>query len=883
MSDQQNPGDNKPINMSPHSVEAEEAVLGSILINAESLFEVASFLQGDDFFLIQHKWIWEAILAVSERNHGIDYVSVTQELRDQGHLEEIGGPGRITYLINNTPTHLHATTYGRLVEAAAIRRRLLSAAGDIAKVALEEDAEITEVLDKAESTLFSATEGRLRKDIVPIRQAVSEYFDRIEYLYNHQDEPLGVPSGFTDLDKLLGGFQRSDLIIVAARPGVGKTSFMLSVALNAARLGSARVAIFSLEMSTEQIIQRLVSSETQINQQKLRLGNIDEREWSLLVESTSRLSKLKIFIDDTPGISTLQMRTKCRRLYREHGLDLVIVDYLQLMKSDKARSDNRVQEISDISRGLKEMAKELNVPVISAAQLSRAVEQRSDKRPQLSDLRESGCLAGDTLIYRPDRGTYAPIRSFLGQTDTQIASLDIETLKIEPQSVINAFYTGCKPVYRLITGLGQTLRATGNHQFLTINGWKRLDTLSMTDRIATPRVLKSTCEQTMSNAELAFLGHLIGDGCTLPHHSMQYTTREYDLAESVCNLASQIFAERIKPRIVQKREWYQVYFPTTRHLTHGIKNPITVWLDDLGVMGLRSYEKKIPEKVFNQPNCSVALFLSHLWATDGCINFKSGYPIVYYATSSPQLAWDVHALLLRLNITARLRIVSQSIKGRDQYHIIVSGNQDLIQFAEKVNAVGEYRKGNLAKVREYLDSHISNTNRDTIPNSIWRKLVVPAMQRKGLTARQMQSQLETAYCGTGLYKQNISRERAARLASIVECDEIQKLAESDIYWDSIVSIVPDGETDVYDLTVPPHANFIANNIIVHNSIEQDADIVTFLYREELYDPNTERANQADVIVAKHRNGPTDTITLFFRKELTQFANMSKSTFSTEDF
>ncbi|HVO41845.1 MAG TPA: replicative DNA helicase, partial [Aggregatilineales bacterium] len=323
---------------------------------------------------------------------------------------------------NNTPTHIHATTYGRVVERAAIRRRLLNAASDIAKIALEEDQEIVDVLDKAESTLFNATEGRLRKDIVPVRQAVSEYFDRIEYLYTHQDEPLGVPSGFTDLDHLLGGFQKSDLVIVASRPGVGKTSFLLSAALNAAK-ANARIAIFSLEMSTEQVVQRLISSETQINQQKLRLGNIDEREWGLLVEATARLGKFKIFIDDSPGITTLQMRTKCRRLYREHGLDLIVVDYLQLMQSDRARQENRVQEISEISRGLKEMAKELNVPVISAAQLSRAVEQRSDKRPMLSDLRESGSIEQDAdivmFLYRDE--LYDPNTERINQADVIIA------------------------------------------------------------------------------------------------------------------------------------------------------------------------------------------------------------------------------------------------------------------------------------------------------------------------------------------------------------------------------------------------------------------------------------------------------------------------------
>jgi replicative DNA helicase len=396
----------QPEKLAPNSPEAEEAVLGSILINPDAIFEVAAFLQASDFFIVRNAWVWDAINAVHERGEAIDNLTVIEELRSRGQLESIGGSAYVTYLINNTPTHIHAETYGRIVERAAIRRRLLAAASDIAQTALEENAEINEVIDHAESTLFGVTERRLRKEMIPIRAAVSDYFDRIEYLYGHQDEPLGLPTGFTDLDRLLGGLQKSDLCIVASRPGVGKTSFMLSIALNAARFGNARCAIYSMEMATEQLVQRLVSAETGINSQKLRLGNLDEREWSLFVEATAKLGNLRLYLDDTPAISIPQIRTKSRRLYREYGLDLIIVDYLQLMTAGIGRNENRVQEISYISRGLKELARELNVPVLAAAQLSRAVEQRQDKRPQLSDLRESGSIEQDAdivmFIYRDD-------------------------------------------------------------------------------------------------------------------------------------------------------------------------------------------------------------------------------------------------------------------------------------------------------------------------------------------------------------------------------------------------------------------------------------------------------------------------------------------------
>jgi replicative DNA helicase len=409
------------VQLPPHSAEAEEGVIGSILINAESLFDVLSFIKPEDFFILRNRRVYQAILSVHERGEAIDNITVVEELRAQTQLDDIGGAAYITYLINSTPTHIHAETYGRIVERAAVRRRLLKAANEIAQAAMQENSDIDEVVGRAEASMLEATQRKTKRDLYPLNLALREYFDHIEYLYNHQDEPLGVPSDFTDLDGYLGGFQRSDLIIVAARPGMGKTSFLLNVAMNAARRGK-RVAIFSLEMSREQIVQRFVSSETGIPSHKLRMAALEDHQWSLFIEATGRLDKLKVFIDDTPAITIPQLRTKCRRLYAEEGLDLVIVDYLQLMTA-AMYGDNRVQEVSAISRGLKELAKELNVPLISAAQLSRAVEQRSDKRPQLSDLRESGSIEMDAdivlFLYRDD--VYNEMSERPNQADVIIA------------------------------------------------------------------------------------------------------------------------------------------------------------------------------------------------------------------------------------------------------------------------------------------------------------------------------------------------------------------------------------------------------------------------------------------------------------------------------
>jgi len=886
MSDSQPQSQSRPqlTSLGPYSIEAEEAVLGSILINPEVLANIAEFLRGDDFFEQKHIWIWEAMVSLATQGEEVDNLTVTDELRRQKRLEDAGGSAYITYLINNTPTHIHAETYARLVEVASVRRRLLGAAGQIAQIAREETVEIQEVISKVESVLFGVTDQRAKKDLVAMEQAVKEYYDRIQTLFENPNEQLGVTTGFRDLDNLLGGWQRSDLCIVAARPGVGKTSFLLGVALNAARMANAKVAIFSLEMGREQLVQRLYAVETGINSQQLRLGRLTNEEWERFVEATSKLVQLPITIDDTPGISIQQLRARCRRLSREQGLDLVIVDYLQLLSSGVvSRQDNRQQEISLISRNLKEMARELKVPVISAAQLSRAVEQRADKRPQLSDLRESGCLTGDTMIYLPESGRYVPIADLNNHAGFKVTSLNTDTWTLSGHTVSHAFYSGYRPVFRLTTQLGRSIRATANHKFLTFNGWKRLDELTTDDLIALPRVLRREIapSQSMSNSELAFLGHMLGDGCALPSHALQYTTREPDLAEHVVELASAAFPGAIAPRISQERGWYQVYMPSTQHLTHNVRNPVNAWLENLGIYGLRSFEKRLPDAIFTQPDDAIALFLRHLWATDGCIAIKTTenkrpYPAVYYATSSIQLARGVQSLLLRLGINARIKRVPQVGKGRDQYHVGLSGNEDLTCFVNTIGAVGSRRTQILAMIAEYVGTHASNTNRDIIPRTIWRRYAVPAMQVKGMTARQMQAQLGNAYCGTGLYKQNVSRARAAKLASIVGSDDLARLAVSDVYWDQIESIEADGEADVYDLTVPGPSNFVANDIVVHNSIEQDSDIVTFLYRDELYNPNTERPNQAEVIIAKHRNGPTGIVTLYFKRELTQFVDMVKS-------
>ena len=425
-----------PDKLQPHNIEAEEAVLGSLLIDQDAIIRVASFLQPSDFYLERHAWIFEAIVELYERREPADLVTLTDELERQNRLTEAGGPVFLTSLINRTPTSIHVEYYARIVERTAVLRRLIDAAGQIARLAYEDTEDVDEVVDRAEEIIFGVSARRVDRELRPISQVLDKYYDRIEYLYRHRGEMIGIPTGLADLDKLLGGLQRSDMIVLAGRPGMGKTSLGLSVALQAARRWQKRVAIFSLEMSDEQLVQRLISAETGIDSQRLRMGEIREDEWSTFIQATSLLSNTSIFIDDTPAISAFELRTKARRLHAEHGLDLLILDYLQLMRGD-FRSENRQQEISFISRAIKGLARELNIPILALSQLSRQVESRHDKRPMLSDLRESGSIEQDAdvvmFVYRDD--VYNPDTEF-----PNIAEIIVGKHRSGPTGVFSVYF-----------------------------------------------------------------------------------------------------------------------------------------------------------------------------------------------------------------------------------------------------------------------------------------------------------------------------------------------------------------------------------------------------------------------------------------------------------
>ena len=381
----------------PHSVESEQSILGSILLDKEAIITVTETIQPEDFYKEAHKIIYECMVKLNNKNEPIDLITLTEELRKQGHLEDVGGISYITSLSTIVPTTSNVKYYSDIVKEKSVLRKLIKVSNDILNLGYDNSTKVEDLLEKAEKQIFDISQEKSSEDFQSINSVLMDTYDMIERLYTNKEEITGITSGFEDLNKKINGLQRTDLILIAARPAMGKTAFSLNLVQNAALKGNASVAVFSLEMSKEQLVQRMLSAQSHVELKKIKNGNLDENDWPRIIDAMSVLSNANIYIDDTPGIKISELRSKCRKLKIEKGLDLILIDYLQLMEGDN-KNESRQQEISKISRSLKIIAKELNCPVVALSQLSRAPEQRSDHRPMLSDLRESGAIEQDADI-----------------------------------------------------------------------------------------------------------------------------------------------------------------------------------------------------------------------------------------------------------------------------------------------------------------------------------------------------------------------------------------------------------------------------------------------------------------------------------------------------
>ncbi len=797
---------NVGLKVPPHSVEAEQSVLGGLMLDNDAWFNVSEVVASRDFYRAAHQIIFEAMTELSADDQPLDALTVSERLQAKGMLDKAGGMAFMAELTEATPGASNVVAYARIVRELSTLRQLIAAANRIAEAAFARDGRPSEeLLDLAEKEVFEISEGRLKgggpERVVPL---LSRAVERIEKLYTSRSHITGIATGFDDLDRKTAGLQPADLVIVAGRPSMGKTAFAMNMVEHAVMdSDQGAVLVFSMEMPSEQLVIRMLSSLGRIDQGRMRTGDMHEDDWPRFTSAVAQLKDKPLYIDDTPALTPNDLRTRARRVAREAGgLALIVVDYLQLMRV-AGTTENRTNEISEISRSLKAIAKEMNCPLIAISQLNRGLENRTDKRPVMADLRE--CVVGDTLVNLAD-GRRVPIRTLVGRTPRVLAMS--EDQRIVAAKADKVWKVGKRAVRELRLASGRTIRATGKHRFFTGTGWRRLQDVRPGDRVALARQIPvEQPSREWTSERLALLGHLVG------HR-------------------------------------------------------------DLGLFDQRSHEKHLPESVFGLPEEQTAELLKHLWATDGCIHVRrsGGSSKVYFSTCSRRLADDVAALLQRLGIVARIRqVVSRRSK---LYSVDVSGRQDQLTFLRKVGAFGP-RVEAAERLRRHLQRSTGNPNVDTLSAELFDP-IREAMREKGVSHRQMAAMRGTSYGGSAHFRFSPSRDTASSYAELLQLQDLKKWVDSDLFWDRVVEVVPAGQEDVYDLTVPGPASWLADGIVSHNSgaIEQDADLILFIYRDEVYNDESADKGTAEIIIGKQRNGPIGAVRLSFIGHLTKFENLA---------
>jgi replicative DNA helicase len=778
----------------PHDVAAEQCALGGMLLSKDAISDVIEVIRPTDHYRPAHQVIHEAILDLYGRGEPADAITVANELTRRGEIGRVGGGPYLHTLIASVPTAANAGYYARIVRERAILRRLVEAGTRIVQFGYAGDSDADELVDRAQAEVYAVTDRRTSEDYHSLSEIMPGALDEIEAIGSRGGVLTGVPTGFSDLDALTNGLHPGQMIVIAARPAVGKSTLALDFARAAAIKHAMATVVFSLEMGRNEITMRLLSAEARVPMHTMRTGQMNDDDWARLARRMSEVADAPLFIDDSPNMSLMEIRAKCRRLKQRHDLKFVIIDYLQLMSSPK-RVENRQQEVSEMSRSLKLLAKELEVPLIALSQLNRGPEQRTDKKPLLSDLRESGCLTGETRILRADTGAEITLNELMasGERDIPVWSLD-EGLRLVPRTMTHAFSSGTREVFKVKLSSGREVEATGNHPFLTYDGWRAVADIPVGTRIAVPRRTPAPLTVTkMAEPEIVMMAHLIGGGSFVPAPAFSLGQRD------------------------------------------------------------------------------LALFLSHLWATDGCVWWDEGAKQgrIDYASTSRRLVDDVARLLLRFNVMTRIIETRKTRKSghRPCYQLHIDGAENQLRFLEDIGVHGARD----AMARQMLAAIKGNANLDTVPVEERARTVLAEPQ---MSHREFAAAVGTQFGGSTIWKQAPSRERLARVAAVVDDAEREMLAVSDVFWDEIASVESIGEQPVYDATVLETHNFVANGINLHNSIEQDADVVILLHREDAYEKESPRAGEADLIVAKHRNGPTATVTVAFQGHYSRFVDMA---------
>jgi replicative DNA helicase len=1004
----------------PQDAAAEQAVLGGMLLSKDAIADVLERLRPSDFYRPAHQNVYDAILDLYGRGEPADAVTVAAELDRRGLLRRIGGAPYLHTLISTVPTAANAGYYAGIVAEKALLRRLVEAGTRVVQYgyAGAEGADVTEVVDRAQAEIYDVTDRRMSEDFVALEDLLQPTMDEIDAIASQGGLSRGVPTGFTELDDVTNGLHPGQMIIIAARPGVGKAlavdtplptptgwTTMGSVAVGDRLLGAdgeptrvvaatdvlldrrcyevefsdgtvivadaqhqwptgygvrttaelrcgldtiaaagsmARYSdrrgattlmapvlqidavrrtrsvpvrcvqvnndahlylagrgmvpthnstlgldflrscsikhrlasvIFSLEMSKSEIVMRLLSAEAKIKLSDMRSGRMSDDDWTRLARRMSEISEAPLYIDDSPNLTMMEIRAKARRLRQKADLRLVVVDYLQLMTSGK-KFESRQQEVSEFSRSMKLLAKELDLPVVAISQLNRGPEQRTDKKPLISDLRESGCLTASTRILRADNGSEVTLGELMRTGERPLVwSLD-ERRRMVARPMTNVFPSGRKEVFRLRLASGREVEATGNHPFMTIDGWTPLAELKVGDRVAVPRRIPEPVDtQRMDESEVILLAHMIGDGSCVKNQPIRYASIDEASLVAVTLAAAHFGVTAVRDEYAAARVT-TLRLPAPFRLARGKRNPIAAWLDGLGLFGKRSYEKFVPREVFSLPNDQVALFLRHLWATDGSVRWdqKQGVGRIYYASTSRQLVDGVQHLLLRLGVQSRIARTRKA-GYRDCWFLYVEWAENQIAFLTKVGVHGT-RGVKVKRVLDELGSRPHRPGRDTVPLQVCQE-VQERLADMNMTQRELAIAMRMESHGPATWNTPPGRARLHRAAAVLRDRELHDLATNDVFWDEIVEITSLGEQDVYDGTVLGTNNFVAQGISVHNSLEQDSDVVILLHRPDAFERDDPRGGEADLILGKHRNGPTKTITVAHQLHLSRFANMAK--------
>ena len=854
----------------PHSLEAEESVIGGILLDNEAFDRVADLLTADDFYVERHGRIFGAMVSLSDEGRPMDAVTVSERLKQRGELPKVGGIAFLAELTERVPSAANVEHYARIVREKAVVRRMIRVSSDILERAYDTRLDPKDFVDRAERSIFEVAEISSRTGPVRIDSLIVDSVTKIETLIKRKSAVTGVSSGYSDLDRITAGFQPSDLIIVAGRPSMGKTAFCLNIAENVALDSRLGVAVFSLEMSSEQLVLRMLCSQAGLNLAHVRIGRLKDRDFKNLALTAGRLGGAPIYIDDTPSLSVMEVRARSRRLKRDPNvnLGLIIVDYLQLMRG--SGEESREQEISNISRSLKALAKEIKVPVIALSQLNRQVELRSDKKPVMADLRE--CVTADTLVVLSD-GRRLPVGRLVGHSPDVVAVRAGGTLEHAECEVV--WRVGRRVVYSIRLASGRHIRATRDHRLLGATGWRRVGQLRVGDPLAVAGRLPEPKHPVVWPAELAgLLGHLVGEAaCYRDGARLRLSLERAANFEFAASAAQQKFGARVGT--ADGPDGVPVAY---------LEGPrLETWLDEIGFLGTVTSDgscRRIPDSVYRLRSAEAAVFLRHLCASCGSyLRAKSRRAVtsIQYSVPSQELADDVAALLLRFGVVAHIRRVEMN-GACAEYRVIVRERTALGRHAESVGAFG-HQVAPLSRLRTLLRMSSTAEELEMLPagllatgESVLRSRGLSPARRGGADLGRFDVlSVEMAAAAP------LSRATIQTYAERFDDDVLRSWCASDLYWDRVVAIERVGSEAVYDLTVPGPSSWLADGIVSHNSgaIEQDADVIAFIYRDEVYHPNeTTQPGIAEIIIAKQRNGPTGFVELMFDKEFARFRGLS---------